>query len=118
MATKVLSMVRAFRDLAGYDVVLTCKSEKTQDENSRLLFGPSTPGQKVATALPYYFDLVGAMRIDKDSEGNFNHWLQCRGDGQYIAKDRSGRLDHFEEPDLAQIKAKILGLQSTSKKAA
>lgn len=117
MATKVISMVRAFRDLPGYDVVFTAKQDKTQDDNNRLLFGPSTPGSKVAAGLPYYVDLVGAMRIDKDSEGNFNHWLQCRGDGQYIAKDRSGQLDNFEEPNLKAIKRKILGQNIKSKVA-
>ena len=117
MATKVISMVRAFRDLPGYDIVFTAKQEKTQDDSNRLLFGPSTPGSKVSAGLPYYVDLVGAMRIDKDNEGNVNHWLQCRGDGQYIAKDRSGRLDNFEEPNLKMIKNKILD-QKTSKKVA
>ena len=100
-------------------MVFTSKQEKTQDRDSRLLFGPSTPGQKVAAGLPYYVDIVAAARITKDQEGNVSHWLQCRGDGQYLAKDRSGCLETFEEPNLAQIKKKILGLhQSTAKKAA
>ena len=117
MATKVINMVRAFRDLPGYDVVFTAKQEKTQDDTGRLLFGPSTPGSKTAAALPYYVDLVGAMILSKDNEGNVTHWLQCRGDGTRIAKDRSGCLDTFEAPDLQAIKKKILGQTITSKAA-
>ena len=117
MATKVINMVRAFRDLQGYDVVFTAKQEKTQDDSGRLLFGPATPGAKTAAALPYYVDLGGAMMLSKDNEGNVTHWLQCRGDGQRIAKDRSGCLDIFEAPDLQAIKRKILGQTITSKAA-
>ena len=117
MATKVISMVRAFRDLPNLDVVFTAKQEKTQDDNGRLLFGPSTPGAKTAAALPYYVDLVGAMILSKDNEGVVTHWLQARGDGRFVAKDRSGCLDNYEAPDLQAIKRKILGQTLTSKAA-
>ena len=117
MANKVTALIRSFRDLAAYDVLMTAKVERVQDDNNRLLYSPSTPGTKLGAGMPYFFDIVAAMRIDKDSEGNVNHWLQCRGDGQYLAKDRTGLLDHFEEPNLAKIKEKILGPQTTVKAA-
>ena len=117
MANKVGTLIRSFRDLSAYDVLMTAKVERTQDDNNRLIYNPSTPGKALGASMPYLFDIVAAMRIDKDTEGNVNHWLQCKGDGQYLAKDRTGRLDHFEEPNLAKIKAKILGQQTTSKAA-
>ena len=117
MATKVINMVRAFRDLSGYDVVFTAKQDKSTDDSNRLTYGPSTPGAKTAAALPYYVDLVAALILSKDREGNINHWLQCHGDGTYIAKDRSGRLDAYEEPNLQAVKKKILGQKLTSKAA-
>ena len=117
MANQVTALIRSFRDLAAYDVLMTTKVEQVQDDNNRLLYSPSAPGKSLKAGMPYFFDIVAAMRIDKDSEGSVNHWLQCRGDGQYLAKDRTGLLDHFEEPNLAKIKAKILGTQTTVKAA-
>ncbi len=35
--------------------------------------------------------------------------LMCDGDGLWLAKDRSGRLDAWEAPDLGAIIAKIQG---------
>jgi len=71
------------------------------------------PGQKLSAALPHYFDIVSAMRVFKHDD-ELQHWMQCNRDEQYEAKDRSGRLDLFETPNLASIKSKIEG---TTKKA-
>ena len=53
------------------------------------------------------FDLVFALRVEKDSEGNPQRWLQTVGDHQYVAKDRSGKLEPFEQPNLLEIANKI-----------
>lgn len=101
-------MVRAFRDLP-YCVLMTAKQERIQDESSALLYMPSMPGSKLAQQLPYWFDLVMAMRVEKDKEGNLQRWLQTSRDVTHEAKDRSGALDMYEAPDMAQIAAKIRG---------
>ena len=75
------------------------------------------PGAKLGPALPYFFDLVCPLRVEKDSEGALHRWLQTSTDGQYIAKDRSGQLEMFEEPSIAKVKAAILGSKSPKKAA-
>lgn len=100
-------LIRAFRDLP-YNVVVTAKQDRQKDEISgAMLYGPSMPGAKLALQIPYFFDEVFALRVEKDDEGAPYRVLQTNRDIQYEAKDRSGKLDAFEKPDLAYIQSKI-----------
>ena len=109
MQTTMAEVVRSFRDLPGRHVLFTAKLDKTQDEMGRMLYSPSMPGQKTGQALPYFFDLVLAQRVEKDSDGNIQRALMCQSDGLWQAKDRSGKLDAWEAPDLGAIIEKIGG---------
>lgn len=107
----MFALIRSFKsDFPGKVVYFTAKVEKSANELGSLLFSPSMPGQKVAQALPYFFDEVLAVRIFKDQQtGEMGRWLQTQPDDCWVAKDRSGRLDQFESPDLGQIIRKIAG---------
>ncbi len=109
MAVQMTSIVRAFRDLPGKHVLMTAKVEKAQDESGRILYSPSMPGAKVGQALPYFFDEVLALRVEKDADGTAQRALMCDSDGIWLAKDRSGKLDVWEAPDAGAIIAKIGG---------
>lgn len=102
-------VIRAFRDLPGKHVYFSAKLEKAQDEMGRILYAPSMPGNKTGQALPYYFDEVLALRVEKDADGSTQRALMCDSDGLWIAKDRSGKLDAWEAPDLGALIAKIGG---------
>ena len=117
LITRMTALIRLFRDLPGKDVIMTAKIERIQDDSSRLLYALGMPGAKLGAALPYFFDLVCPLRVEKDREGNLHRWLQTGTDGAYIAKDRSGQLEMFEEPSIASVKAAILGSKSTKKAA-
>jgi energy-coupling factor transporter ATP-binding protein EcfA2 len=109
MQEQMADIVRAFRDLAGRHVYMSAKLEKTQDEMGRVLYSPSMPGNKFGQSLPYFFDQVLALRVEKDAEGISQRALMCDSDGLWQAKDRSGKLGPWEAPDLGQIIAKIGG---------
>lgn len=109
MQEQMADIIRAFRDLPGRHVYMSAKLEKTQDEMGRVLYAPSMPGNKTGQALPYFFDEVLAMRVEKDGEGNTQRALMCDSDGLWLAKDRSGKLDMWEAPDLSAVFAKIGG---------
>jgi len=111
MQTQMASIVRAFRDLPGKHVYMSAKLEKTQDEMGRVLYSPSMPGNKAAQALPYFFDEVFALRVEKDAENKTQRALMCDTDGLWLAKDRSGKLGQWEAPDLGEIIAKIGGAE-------
>jgi hypothetical protein len=107
MQEQMADIIRAFRDLPGRHVYMSAKLEKTQDEMGRVLYAPSMPGNKTGQALPYFFDEVLALRVEKDGEGATQRALMCDSDGLWLAKDRSGKLDAWETPDLTAIIAKI-----------
>jgi hypothetical protein len=106
MAAQMTSLIRAFRDLPRH-VLMTAKVEKAQDESGRILYSPSMPGSKVGQALPYFFDEVLALRVEKDAEGQTQRALMCESDGLWLAKDRSGRLESWELPHMGAIIQKI-----------
>jgi phage nucleotide-binding protein len=110
MQEQMADVIRAFRDLPGRHVLMTAKLEKSQDEMARILYAPSMPGNKTGQSLPYFFDEVLALRVERDADGNTQRALMCDGDGSWLAKDRSGKLDTWEAPDLGAIIAKIGGV--------
>ena len=112
MQEQMSEIIRAFRDLPGRHIYMSAKLEKTQDEMGRVLYAPSMPGNKTGQALPYFFDEVLALRVEKDADGATQRALMCDGDGLWLAKDRSGKLDAWEAPDLGAIIAKISGSKS------
>lgn len=109
MQEQMADMIRAFRDLPGRHVYFSAKLEKSQDEAGRMLYAPSMPGNKTGQSLPYFFDEVLALRVEKDGEGNTQRALMCHSDGLWQAKDRSGKLDAWEAPDLGALINKIGG---------
>ena len=109
MQVQVIEIMRAFRDLQGKHVYFSAKCEKSQDEMGRVLYSPSMPGNKLAQQIPYLVDEVFALRVERDGEGNTQRALMCDSDGLWLAKDRSGKLEAWEAPDLGAIIAKIGG---------
>lgn len=102
MQEQMQDLIRAFRDLPGRNVLFTAKLEKVQDEAGRILYGPSMPGNKTGQLLPYFFDLVLALRVEKEVRS-----LQCQPDGAWLAKDRSGKLDAYMPADLGAVFERI-----------
>jgi len=109
MQEQMADVIRAFRDLPGRHVLMTAKLEKATDEMGRILYSPSMPGNKTGQSLPYFFDEVLALRVEKDADGVSQRALMCDSDGLWIAKDRSGKLGTWEAPDLGEIIKKIGG---------
>lgn len=106
---KMTMTIRSFRDLPGYHVYMSAKQEMTKDESTGIaLNGPSMPGSKLGQQLPYFFDEVFQLDIGKDPTTQQNYrYLRTQPDFSNDAKDRSGRLDPIESPDLGNIIRKI-----------
>lgn len=107
MQVAVTSAIKAFRDLGSLHVYFSSKLEKQQDEMGRVLYYPSMPGNKLAQGIPYHFDEVLALRVERDDSGSIQRALMCDSDGLWLAKDRSGKLDPWEAPDLGAIITKV-----------
>lgn len=109
LSEQMTDIIRAFRDLPEKHVYFSAKLEKSQDEMGRLLYNPSMPGKSLTQALPYLFDEVLALRVERDGDGAVQRALMCESDGLWLAKDRSGKLDAWEAPDLGAVISKIGG---------
>jgi len=101
-------LVRAFRDISNRNVYFSAKMEKLITDDG-VLRAASLPGKKTSEALPYFFEEVLALRINRNEDGTVERMLQTSPDGIWSAKDRSGCLDTWELPDLGAIIKKIKG---------
>jgi phage nucleotide-binding protein len=106
---QMTDLIRAFRDLPRKHVYMSAKTEKATDENGRILYSPSMPGNKLGQMLPYFFDEVLALRVERDADGVTHRGLMCDSDGLWTAKDRSGKLSPWEDAELGLIIRKITG---------
>jgi len=108
---KMETTIRLFRDLPGKNVYMSAKMEPTKDELTGVVkYGPAMPGSKLGAKLPYFFDEVFRLGINKTPQGESYRFLQTQPDLQYEAKDRSGVLAPVEPPHLTQLFSKILGV--------
>jgi hypothetical protein len=110
MADKLMIAIKAFRDLPGKHVLFTAKMEWEKDEATGInTFQPAMPGKKLGPQLPYLFDEVFRLGINKTPQGETYRFLQTQPDLQYNAKDRSGNLATIEQPNLTAVIQKITG---------
>ena len=110
--SRMKKLIRAFRDIPNKHVLITAQQSKLQDDNGRFHYGPELPGSKLAAGIPYWFDLVLAYRLTEvtDPESgviSIRRDLQTIGDENYLAKDRSGKLNLYEPPNMATILEKV-----------
>jgi len=108
LITEMQAILRKFRDLPQKNVLFTCKQQRIVDSDTdRTMYVPSMPGSKLHQAIPYMFDEVFALRVEKDDEGQDYRILQTNRDIRYEAKDRSGKLEMWEDPSLFALMKKI-----------
>jgi hypothetical protein len=103
MAQEVLNEVRNFRDFPQRHVLFIMKQGRIKDEQTGgILNGPLMPGNQLDQHMPYMFDEVFQL-----VSMNGNSGLRTRRDNLNEAKDRSGKLDEWEPPNLSHVFAKI-----------
>lgn len=112
MATQTIDLVKDFRDLPGFHVLVTAKEVTSTDSVTGVTKAqPTAPGQQVGPALPYLFDEVFHAFTDKDPKsGATYHALRTHSAYNAEAKDRSGALDEIEFPDITHLINKMLAV--------
>lgn len=96
MQDKIGEMVRALRDIPTHNVYMIAHAERAQDEQGRMLWSPTIPGNKFMQRLPHFFDEVLAIRVSQSEDGETMRAIQAHPDGVWSAKDRSGNLEKWE----------------------
>lgn len=107
MAQEVLNEVRMWRDFPQRHVLFIMKQGRIRDEVTGGMFnGPLMPGQQLDQHMPYMFDECFQL-VTINNNGNIQSALRTQRDNMNEAKDRSGRLDMWEPPDITHIINKI-----------
>ena len=82
---------------------------REEDDLKRVSWVPQIEGAKTARELPGIFDQVITLQNFKTEDGQLYRGLCCQQQNPwgYPAKDRSGRLELLEAPDLGALMLKI-----------
>jgi len=83
--------------------------EKTTDEFNRTEWVPQIEGGKTTRELPGVVDEIITMQFVDFGDGKPTRAFVCTSPNPwgYPAKDRSGRLDQIEQPDLGKLLSKL-----------
>jgi len=117
LGREVIQALKHLQHAPGKTVIFVGVLEKVTDEFNASTWQPQMEGSKAGRELPGIVDQVISMHLfSQDAE---SHWLLdekaperrlvCRSGNPYglPAKDRSGRLDMTEPPDLGALLSKI-----------
>jgi len=106
--------IRQFRDLQGKNVYFSAKQASIEDPVTKVIrYKASMPGKALLRDLPHAFDEIFSLQIGLLEDGSEYHFLQTHADFRYDGKDRSGKLDPIEPPDLDHIFRKIAAPHGT-----
>lgn len=104
---RMRGLVKAFRDLPGYNVVVIALEVEDKDDIGRRFPAIDVPG-KISQQMPQFFDIV--MRaVSVQKEDKIARALLTQGGDKFIAKDRTGKLSAQEPMNFSTIFKKING---------
>lgn len=101
-------IIKGFRDMNDYNVVFTCLDSVEKDGLEKLE-SVNIPGSSVKNAIRAWFDIVVFYKIYKDEDGTAHRKLITSPEESPLAKDRTSKLDAYEDADLSVIINKVLG---------
>ena len=119
LAREVIGLLKHLQHAPGKTVILVGILEATLDDMKRTIWMPQMEGGKVGRELPGIVDQVMTLSLFDESPDGYRHnpesgqtrRLVCHAINPWglPAKDRSGRLDLVEEPNLLKLIRKCAG---------
>ena len=105
--TKMRHLLRAFRNLDMH-VVFTALAEDVKDGTSGVLIKKPELYGAMANEICAYMDIVGYLFVKEDTEKKtLSRYFMTQPTERFYAKDRWGKLERYEEPDIEKILQKI-----------
>lgn len=104
----IIQFVKQLRDYKPFNILLLALDAVDKDDSGRRFIGVDING-KASQRLPALLDEVFYLQTFKKEDGSEVQKLITSNYETIIAKDRSGSLDKFEEPNLKTIIEKIHG---------
>jgi hypothetical protein len=108
-AREMLMWLQQLQHARGKHIVLVGILERVTDEFNRSEFRLQMEGQKVPREIGGIVDEIVTMQWIDFGDGKPTRAFVCTSPNQwgYPAKDRSGRLEQIEEPDLGKLITKL-----------
>lgn len=108
LGREMLAWITQLQHARKKNVIFTCAMEQTKDDFGRLTWEPHLEGSKTGRELPGIVDEVISYTLLDFGDGQPVRAFVTNKDNAYglPAKDRSGRLDPVEEPNLGKLIAK------------
>lgn len=108
LGREMLAFVAQLQHVRHANVIFTCAMEQAKDDFGRLVWEPHLEGAKTVRELPGIVDEVISYTLIDFGDGEPVRCFVTNKDNAYglPAKDRSGRLEPVEPPDLGALIAK------------
>jgi ABC-type iron transport system FetAB ATPase subunit len=106
--TELTKLLKWLRDLKGFNKYLTCLDKMVQKDFTEVI-SIDLIQKSLAKKIPALFDEVFYMAIHEKEDGTNVRAICTDNSVIDFAKDRSGKLNKYEKPDLGIITNKILG---------
>ena len=124
MAREVIGLLKHLQHAPGKTTIMVGILEKVTDEFGKVTWQPQMEGGKAGRELPGIVDQVVSMALfSRDGDGTWRHDPERGTERRFVctagnafglpAKDRSGRLDETEPPDLGALLRKINATSNT-----
>ncbi len=124
MAREVIGLLKHLQHAPGKTTIMVGILEKVTDEFGKSTWQPQMEGGKVGRELPGIVDQVVSLSLfSRVGDGPWHHDPERGTERRFVctagnafglpAKDRSGRLDETEPPDLGALLRKINATRST-----
>lgn len=108
LGREMIAFATQLQHTRAKNVIFTCAMEQSKDDFGRLTWEPHLEGAATGRALPGIVDEVISFALIDFGDGAAVRAFVTQKDNEYglPAKDRSGRLDPVEPPDLGALIAK------------
>jgi phage nucleotide-binding protein len=100
-------VIKSYRDMSDYSVIFTCLDAVEKDGLEKVE-SFNIQGSSIKNSLKAWFDLVLFYKVYRDEEGNHIRKLVTDIAEAPLAKDRTGKLEAFEEANLEIVIKKII----------
>lgn len=100
-------IVKSYRDMSDYSVIFTCLDAVEKDGLEKIE-SFNIQGTGIKNSLKAWYDLVLFYKVYTDENGEKHRKLVTDISEAPLAKDRTGKLEAFEEADLSVIINKIV----------
>ena len=114
LGTEMIGALTHLQHVRDKHVIYVCILEEKLDDFNRRIYQLQLEGAKTSAELPGVLDEVITLAILKADDGTPYRAFVTGADNTwgFPSKDRSGRLDAIEEPDLGKLIRKCLGVTS------